>query len=324
MIAAATGRALLLRCRIGTIRRATRDVHAHAGTFDLAACRAEVSSVHSAWAQPGTARYDEAAADWSWLDRELSSNVAGETGAVCIYDGARAALRIRAIVLPDSLAPAVATFEFVESHREAEAAHLALFEELLAPAKYTRLLPAWRAAGFLLGFLPALASDRQLFLTVNAVESFVEIHYSEQIAALEASNVAAPETLALLRYCVRGRPCHALRLCTVGFGAALGAATAQPAPRAALAIGPRSRCVWRSLPPAASVRAAAERRRVPVHFASRHARPPPRAAQCADEVHHKEDAARRAGDGELSRLETLWMAVVRVGSTIAADVARRI
>mmetsp|Transcript_50165 Transcript_50165/g.166117 ORF Transcript_50165/g.166117 Transcript_50165/m.166117 type:complete len:104 (+) Transcript_50165:536-847(+) len=102
----------------------------------------------------------------------------------------------------------------------------------------------WRAAGFALGFAPALVSDRALFKTVEAVETFVEEHYGEQIGPLKVHG-RCPQLVALLEHC------------------------------------------------------------------------------CADEVHHKEDAARRAGAHE-SLLERAWMAVVRFGSAVAAEAARRV
>jgi len=217
-------------------------------TFDLEACRHEASEIHAqVFKDQSTLSWREAKAPWSWLDRELSSNVAGETGAVCIYEGARAALLLRGNASTETLA-------FIDEHRDTEASHLELFLDMLPPEKYTRLLPAWRVAGFSLGFLPALVSDRWLFLTVEAVETFVEEHYNEQITPLLAGPHAgvAPHLVALLQHC------------------------------------------------------------------------------CEDEVHHKEDAARRAGIGEVAAdagrtaVERAWMAIVRVGSAVAASLARRI
>jgi ubiquinone biosynthesis monooxygenase Coq7 len=210
----------------------------------LAACREEISAVHRAQLGAASAPYKDDGAQWSWLDRELSSNVAGETGAVCIYEGAAAALRLRGNASEETRA-------FIEEHRAAEAAHLELFLELLPSSKYTRLLPAWRMAGFCLGFAPALVSDRWLFLTVEAVETFVEEHYTlEQIHPLrkQEAAVSAPHLIALLEHC------------------------------------------------------------------------------CADEVHHKEDAAKRAGEPGAGRtvVERAWMAIVRVGSAVAAEAARRL
>jgi 3-demethoxyubiquinol 3-hydroxylase len=215
--------------------------------FRLDAIRDELMREHAlATASLGLAAtpYSDACARWAWLDREMSSNVAGETGAVCIYDGAAFALRLRGGANP-------ATLRFVEEHRAAERSHLELFAELLPEHKHTRLLPLWRVAGFGLGFLPTLISERALFLTVEAVETFVELHYHVQIDPLRAHG-RCPQLVALLEHC------------------------------------------------------------------------------CADEVHHKEDAAARAGGmgqslaERTTMLERAWMALVQLGSTVAAEVARRI
>ena len=68
----------------------------------------------------------------------------------------------------------------IEEHRAAEQSHLDLFEALIPSTKHTRLLPVWKLAGFTLGFAPAMVSDRALFLTVEAVETFVEEHYQDR------------------------------------------------------------------------------------------------------------------------------------------------
>ena len=232
-----------------------------APTFDLEAIRIEIIAEHSlantattapitspSASPPPSALYDSPSAQWHWLDRELSSNVAGETGAVCIYDGASSALAIRASMpnFAQTLLspPQQATLDFVDEHRAAEQSHLDLFNELLPTHKHTRLLPMWRLAGFALGFAPALVSDKWLFRTVEAVETFVEEHYGEQIGPLRAHG-RCPLLVELLEHC------------------------------------------------------------------------------CADEVHHKEDAAERSG-GTPASLERAWMVVVRVGSAVAAELARRV
>lgn len=230
--------------------------------FDLAAIRAEIEAEHiRASGLPCTdhsaaqSLYTSAASHWHWLDRELSSNVAGETGAVCIYDGAAAALRWRGKADESTLA-------FIEEHRAAEQSHLDLFEALIPSTKHTRLLPVWKLAGFTLGFAPAMVSDRALFLTVEAVETFVEEHYQDQIVPLREHG-RCPELVALLEHC------------------------------------------------------------------------------CADEIHHKVDAAERAAaargssdvDGSstsaqsaptVALVERAWMRLVGVGSAVAAEVARRV
>ncbi len=75
-----------------------------------------------------------------WLAGELSSDHAGETGAVFIYRGAAAALRLRARVTADDAAAAA----FVRAHCATEEAHLALFDALLADGRgcVSALLPA--------------------------------------------------------------------------------------------------------------------------------------------------------------------------------------
>ena len=138
-----------------------------------------------------------------------------------------------------------ATLQFIESHRAAEQSHLDLFVALLPEHKQTRLLPLWRMAGFTLGLAPALVSDRALFLTVEAVETFVEAHYHEQIEPLRLHG-RCPELVALLEHC------------------------------------------------------------------------------CADEVHHKDDAAERSGGGQPNALERAWRALVKLGSAVAAELARRV
>ena len=217
-------------------RRSTFAAACEPTTFDIASIRTEIVAEHANHSG-NTIPYDEPSESWLWLDKELSSNMAGETGAVYIYAGAQAALQLRGDA-------AEATLAFVEEHRATELTHLELLEQLIPPHKHTRLLPAWRAAGFALGFAPALLSDRALFLTVEAVETFVEEHYGDQVAPLRASG-RCPKLLELLEHC------------------------------------------------------------------------------CADEVHHKEDAGARAGDapGVVGRS---WMAVVRIGSAVAAEIARRV
>lgn len=191
---------------------------------------------------------------WHFLDREMSSNVAGETGAVQIYQGALAAMGVRTAVgaplPPDALA-------FAQEHRRTESEHLELMKHVVASERRTSLLPLWNVAGWLLGFAPTLVAGRAgLFATVEAVETFVEEHYVHQITTLRAEG-GCDELIRLLEHC------------------------------------------------------------------------------CAEEVHHKDDAANRlsealgATDGArrgvvASTLLPAWMTVVRVGSAVAADVARRV
>jgi 3-demethoxyubiquinol 3-hydroxylase len=103
---------------------------------------------------------------------ELRSDHAGETGAVMIYRGLAAVARWRGNV---------ELLSFAKRHGSTEREHLQLVETWLAPAHRSRLLGAWRMAGWLTGALPALAGPRAVYATIAAVETFVDRHYQQQI-----------------------------------------------------------------------------------------------------------------------------------------------
>lgn len=103
---------------------------------------------------------------------DIRSDHAGETGAVMIYRG----------ILAASRDPAVRRFS--EQHLATEQHHLDLLDALLLPGQRSVLLPIWRVAGWLTGFLPALAGPRAVYATIDAVETFVDHHYEEQIRKL--------------------------------------------------------------------------------------------------------------------------------------------
>lgn len=105
---------------------------------------------------------------------DLRTDHAGETGAVCIYQG----------VLQFARDPALR--DFAEKHRATEQAHLQRIEAWLPPADRSRLLPLWRLAGWLTGALPALLGPRAVYATIEAVETFVDQHYEEQVQRLQA------------------------------------------------------------------------------------------------------------------------------------------
>lgn len=190
----------------------------------------------------GRREYLKPSANWHWLDKELSSNIAGETGAVHIYKGALAAQSIRRI--NDDV------LEFCEAHMANEASHLQMFEYIVPDGKRTKLLPLWKLAGFILGFFPTLlGGSRALYVTVEAVETFVEEHFQEQIVPLKKQN-ACPTLVQLLEHC------------------------------------------------------------------------------CEDEVHHKEDAARRLLNQENPGIDAFWVqpwtSIVKGGSALAAEIARKV
>ena len=107
------------------------------------------------------------------LVADLRTDHAGETGAVMIYRGILAVSRDAAVR------------RFAQEHLATEAQHLAAIEPLLQPRQRSRLLPLWRCAGWLTGALPAVVGPRAVYATIEAVETFVDQHYSEQIEAID-------------------------------------------------------------------------------------------------------------------------------------------
>jgi demethoxyubiquinone hydroxylase (CLK1/Coq7/Cat5 family) len=153
--------------------------------------------------QDGVKAYNARNSTWFWLDRELSSNMAGETGAVYLYKGALAALKI---LNPSPLTSSRShncnsrandAGKFCQEHMTNEETHLQLFQSILPNSKYTMLLPVWRFAGWTVGFLATLIGGcKGLYVTVEAVETFVEEHYQQQIARLKQRG-KAPELVRL-------------------------------------------------------------------------------------------------------------------------------
>ncbi len=104
---------------------------------------------------------------------DLRSDHAGETGAVQIYRG----------MLAVSRDPVVQRFAL--THIRTELRHLRFFDRWLPMRYHSRLLPVWRAAGWLLGAGSALFGRSAAFHTVAAVETFVERHYLAQIEIMD-------------------------------------------------------------------------------------------------------------------------------------------
>jgi len=123
-----------------------------------------------------------------WLAGELRSDQAGETGAVWIY---------RAIL---ALSRDEAVRRFAAVHLATEMRHLDEIEAVLPRVARSRLLPAWRVAGFVTGAIPALCGPRAVYATVAAVETFVDRHYRAQTDRLEREAIL-PDLRALLERC---------------------------------------------------------------------------------------------------------------------------
>lgn len=137
---------------------------------------------------------DCAAALPASLIADLRTDHAGETGAVMIYRG----------VLAVSRDPGVR--HFAQHHLATESGHLAAIEPLLAVSQRSLLLPLWRIAGWLTGALPALFGPRAVYATIEAVETFVDHHYAEQIEFIDQQDPARSQVQmqalrALLKTC---------------------------------------------------------------------------------------------------------------------------
>ena len=143
---------------------------------------------------PNTARPDTSAAQLAdnaptaatWLAlppalcRELRTDHAGEAGAVMIYRGVLALARCPALR------------DFAHHHLQTEQQHLALIEAVVPPAGRSRLLPLWRVAGWVTGALPAVLGPRAVYATIDAVETFVDQHYADQVRWIDHHTAATP------------------------------------------------------------------------------------------------------------------------------------
>jgi 3-demethoxyubiquinol 3-hydroxylase len=112
----------------------------------------------------------------AFMVQDLRSDHAGETGAVWIYKGILVLARDPQLIA------------FAQHHVETEQKHLDLMNGILPWRQRSRLLVFWKAAGFITGFLPALAGSRAVYATVASVEVFVDQHYQAQIEKLRNSD----------------------------------------------------------------------------------------------------------------------------------------
>ena len=124
----------------------------------------------------------------NWLVADLRSDHAGELGAVMIYQG------ILAVTSQPSLRA------FAEEHLATERQHLQIMASLLSKSRRSRLQWPWRAAGWLIGALPALISARWVYATIYTVETFVDRHYEQQITRLKSELPASP-IIGILEQC---------------------------------------------------------------------------------------------------------------------------
>ena len=76
--------------------------------------------------------------------------------------------------------------KFASEHEKSEQHHLDLLNMILKESRdRSVLLPLWKLFGFMLGFTSTIWCPRGMYLTTEAVETFVERHYKYQIRRLE-------------------------------------------------------------------------------------------------------------------------------------------
>ncbi|MCZ8014433.1 MAG: demethoxyubiquinone hydroxylase family protein [Limnobacter sp.] len=122
------------------------------------------------------------------LVADIRTDHAGETGAVWIYKGILAVSRdaeIRA---------------FAMEHLQTEQRHLQAMNQLLPLFRRSWLLVPWRIAGFMTGVLPALFGKQAVYRTIAAVETFVNLHYQEQIEKLNVLGTHPELRAQLIEY----------------------------------------------------------------------------------------------------------------------------
>lgn len=113
---------------------------------------------------------------WSeYIEQELRSDHAGEVGAVEIYRGIKAVALWRG---DHEL------MRFADAHGAVEQQHLSMMEKLVPAEQRSKLQVPWQIAGWLTGAVPALFGRNTVYATIQAVETFVDDHYQQQIDLL--------------------------------------------------------------------------------------------------------------------------------------------
>lgn len=113
------------------------------------------------------------------VERTIRVDQAGEFGAVRIYEGQLAALRLT------GRAKGAASRK-IAAMAAAERLHNKEFDRLLAQRRVrpTALSPLWHVAGFALGAATALLGEKAAMACTVAVEETIDEHYAAQAAAL--------------------------------------------------------------------------------------------------------------------------------------------
>ena len=129
----------------------------------------------------------------SFIRGELRASHAGETGAVWIYRGILLVNRLKRD-------PDIKTFAL--HHLATEKYHLIQFENIIHRFRGSALLFIWALAGFTMGALSMMLGRNWVYFTIYKVESFVDIHYKQQIQALSKIEFfCKPEIIEMMKTC---------------------------------------------------------------------------------------------------------------------------
>src|SRR3982751_6482782 len=136
-------------------------------------------------------RKSKPAAPGSPVDVESMIRVdhAGEYGAVRIYEGQLAVLKLRK--------GSAASVETIQHMADQEQRHLKAFDRLVNERRVrpTALEPVWRIAGLALGAATAAMGEKAAFACNAADEEVIDEHYASQIVALEGMDEGLKATV---------------------------------------------------------------------------------------------------------------------------------
>jgi ubiquinone biosynthesis monooxygenase Coq7 len=120
----------------------------------------------------------------------LRVDQAGEYGATRIYAGQLAVLRRNC---PEA--------KLVARMASQEQRHLDRFNRLMSERRVrpTALQPVWNVAGFALGAVTALMSEKAALACTDAIETEIDKHYSEQLEMLGNEDHALASDIAEFR-----------------------------------------------------------------------------------------------------------------------------
>jgi len=136
----------------------------------------------------------------SAIRAELRASHAGETGAVWIYRG---------ILLINRFKRDADIEAFARHHLATEKEHLSQFENLIHRFRGSALLLIWIFAGFSMGILSAVLGRNWVYYTIYKVESFVDVHYQQQITALSKLEfIDKTEIISMMQVCNADEQAH--------------------------------------------------------------------------------------------------------------------